>query len=381
MKYLLLFIIMASIAYSIKTENYTPFCTLDNYDHKKLFSPIEMIVNQVTPFIVQKKQKYVNIELPITALELDKILSSIKIESVTNKFKELPGYRYNLVDHPKYSIIKDDIISKISNNVYSVVSKKIQSYLSTKPKYCSSKTSCILNLKDNRILKVGKDNNNNKAIEGQILININNYNIDILVRYVASTLNKFTLHYIMLDGFDFKRFFDSYDTSKFVNIYSNPLVNNYRADKTYLYSSNETPILSNTIKYNKKNLQRYQCYGKIENTKTACEAKYDSNGKPYSLVGVWDKPCEKNSDCPFYKQNKNYPNSFGGCVEQKCEMPIGAESASPTRFVSYDTIICSQCKKGVNCCEKQTDRTLYPKLLSPDYRFKNDSNIRSKYNL
>ena len=148
-----------------------------------------------------------------------------------------------------------------------------------------------------------------------------------------------------------------------------------------MYSSNEKPILTDKIKSKISDLQNYKCYGKIENTQSSCEARYDSNGEPYSLVGVWDKPCKKNKDCPFYKQNKNYPNSFGGCIEQQCEMPIGAESASPTRFVSYDTIICSQCKKGVNCCEKQTNRDLYPKLLSPDYRFKNDSGIRSKYNL
>jgi hypothetical protein len=382
MKYLLLFIIMASINYSLHTEGYSSFCTLSHFDHKKKFTPIQMIVNQVSPYIVQKTQKYVNINLPITALELKQLLSKIAITTIETPFKELQGFRYNLIDPPEYTQLTDTFINKISQSVFSIVSKHIKTYLSTKTKHCPSLKSCTLSLKDHRILKVGVNTNNNRAIEGQLLMEINGYHLEILVRYVASTINTVTLHYIQLDGFDFKPMFPVAPVHKNVQIYSNPLVNDYKADKTYLYSSNEKPILSTKIKRVKESpTHQYQCYGKPEVTQKLCEARYDSNGKPLQLVGVWDRPCKQNTNCPFYKKNTNYPNSFGGCIQNKCEMPIGAEYVSPSKFVTLDTILCGQCKTGLHCCAKQNNKKLYPTLKSPDYRFKNDSIIREKHNL
>ena len=31
----------------------------------------------------------------------------------------------------------------------------------------------------------------------------------------------------------------------------------------------------------------------------------------------------KDSECPFYKSNKNYENTFGDCINGYCEVPIG----------------------------------------------------------
>lgn len=41
--------------------------------------------------------------------------------------------------------------------------------------------------------------------------------------------------------------------------------------------------------------------------------------------GVWDRPCERNSDCPFFQANTTYKNYRGGCIDGYCEMPIGVE--------------------------------------------------------
>ena len=42
--------------------------------------------------------------------------------------------------------------------------------------------------------------------------------------------------------------------------------------------------------------------------KIQCES-VDDNG-----TGVWDKSCVYNEDCPYFKRNRNYPNSRGGCM-------------------------------------------------------------------
>lgn len=101
--------------------------------------------------------------------------------------------------------------------------------------------------------------------------------------------------------------------------------------------------------------------------------------------GIWDAPCQVNSDCPFYQANKNYPNEFGKCNKAtgKCEMPMGV---IPIGFTKYGKIepICYNC--GTNstdsrCCGKQFDDIKSGKAnyKSPDYVFKDDEYKRREY--
>ena len=60
-----------------------------------------------------------------------------------------------------------------------------------------------------------------------------------------------------------------------------------------------------------------------------CENLYDINGKKKNKIGVWDKPCKKNEECPFFKKNTNYENNFGGCKDGYCEFPVGTTRISP----------------------------------------------------
>jgi hypothetical protein len=61
-----------------------------------------------------------------------------------------------------------------------------------------------------------------------------------------------------------------------------------------------------------------------------CQSLKDINGEN-KQSGVWEKqkaidePCTTNEQCPYYKANKPYINSRGGCVNGYCEMPIGVE--------------------------------------------------------
>lgn len=112
-----------------------------------------------------------------------------------------------------------------------------------------------------------------------------------------------------------------------------------------------------------------------------CENKYSMIGykKP---SGVWDSPCSKDEDCPFYQQNKNYKNEYGKCVRGKCELPLNMENLGYHYYINEETVrpLCYNCdtKKWLPntepafCCEEQKDKKKYPHLNGPDYAFSND---------
>ena len=33
------------------------------------------------------------------------------------------------------------------------------------------------------------------------------------------------------------------------------------------------------------------------------------------LYGVWDRECKSDSECSYYKANKNYDNTYGKCLK------------------------------------------------------------------
>ena len=116
--------------------------------------------------------------------------------------------------------------------------------------------------------------------------------------------------------------------------------------------------------------------------KELCESSYDYYGKEKN-VGIFDSPCKKNEECPFYKANKNYDNEFGKCKEDGyCELPINME---PVGFHYFKTNtsklpLCYNCNSKEfdllpildTCCDKQFDKEKYSFLNTPDYAFKDD---------
>jgi hypothetical protein len=93
---------------------------------------------------------------------------------------------------------------------------------------------------------------------------------------------------------------------------------------------------------------------------------------------VWDKPPENNTDCPFYKSNKNYPNNFGGVNGNGfCVLPLGLVPAGFSSWYPESRPLCYNCKSDFYgkgslgyCCDKQE---------SPDYAFPGDQETRRKY--
>lgn len=116
----------------------------------------------------------------------------------------------------------------------------------------------------------------------------------------------------------------------------------------------------------------YRCYGDvtIEN-KALCDSPYNEVGDPKTRTTVWDHPCIVDTDCPFYKSNKNYKNKRGGCGDNGiCELPIGVRRTSSRKY--DDTKIfapfCYGCDAyDTDCCLRQS---------KPDYAFNGDTRAR-----
>jgi hypothetical protein len=97
--------------------------------------------------------------------------------------------------------------------------------------------------------------------------------------------------------------------------------------------------------------------------------------------------CISDTNCPFYKANKNYPNERGKCMDTgECELPLGLSRTGYNTYSKTDQPICHNCGVGSeHCCNKQRTNKTYP---SADYAFIDDYNDRykfkttlSKYNL
>ena len=141
-----------------------------------------------------------------------------------------------------------------------------------------------------------------------------------------------------------------------------------KAEKDFFKKKKEEEKIDNEYK-------KYRCFGKEGFNESTCRS-YSFDKK---TVGTWDKPCNTNEECPFYKKNKNYKNSRGGCNKGHCEMPLNIQ---PFGYKEYNKNIkpfCYNCDikdclgdDCYTCCKEQTNRKKYPTLKSPDYSFKND---------
>lgn len=126
---------------------------------------------------------------------------------------------------------------------------------------------------------------------------------------------------------------------------------------------------------------KYKCFLKKGFNDSTCKA-YDSIK---GTIGVYDKPCNVNDDCPFYKKNKNYENARGGCINGYCEMPVNIERVGYKNYRMANKPFCYGCNRSnclgeecFDCCEEQKND---PNLNSPDYMFSNDMYDRRNLNL
>lgn len=178
---------------------------------------------------------------------------------------------------------------------------------------------------------------------------------------------------------------------------------NFNDFKPRIDNMNEAlKIIENKKKLDSLN-SNYACFNTNFNSKqtilnydnkTLCESSIDSFGRPKE-VGIFDKPCEKNEECPYYKSNLNYKNDYGKCINGKCELPVNMKNIG-YHYYSYDKNykpLCYNCIESNNdnkeynilsttinnCCDDQFDKIKYPNLQSPDYVFENDIIKRINY--
>lgn len=90
---------------------------------------------------------------------------------------------------------------------------------------------------------------------------------------------------------------------------------------------------------------RYRCYD---------APSVPNRGVCESRGGVWDRPCERNEECPFYQANRNFKNYRGGCIDGYCEMPVGVKRASYRKWDKNTLPVCHGCPiENPRCCDGQ----------------------------
>ena len=121
----------------------------------------------------------------------------------------------------------------------------------------------------------------------------------------------------------------------------------------------------------------------------ACQSADPATG----MVGVWDNPCKSDDECPFWRANKNYDNSFGGCQPNgQCQLPTGLDQYQVGYKKYHKAGItkteCYNCPRDpltglprFDCCADQIQKTRDKKMDSPDYRFSGDEQTRNQPNI
>jgi hypothetical protein len=210
--------------------------------------------------------------------------------------------------------------------VYNVLKKHIEKEVYIKyNEFCNNINPCNLVINKRNVLKIGTNYSGNSIYEGQLLVSFKNKYFYYLINYVISDENQFSIHSLKLTGYDIKPInerLNQFSTisidNKYVNINSNPVFNTYKANEGYYVSDNEKGILKtkqeldklldDRLKLEQESL--FKCYGKFAINKGECESIYDKFNKKQNTVGVWDRECINDYECPFFGKNKNYPNTF-----------------------------------------------------------------------
>lgn len=165
--------------------------------------------------------------------------------------------------------------------------------------------------------------------------------------------------------------FDGIDTGYIVVLKSqerlleNGMYTMLQRDPNIILKRNDVNAVSASVKMQSPFDLRYTCYGDpYTSNKALCNSPLDETGQIKKKQTYWDRPCEKDADCPFFQANKNYMNYRGGCVDGYCELPIGVRRQSWRLYDPTTKPLCHGCPtSNMQCCDQQ-----YP----PDYAFELD---------
>ena len=121
---------------------------------------------------------------------------------------------------------------------------------------------------------------------------------------------------------------------------------------TVLYINTRETFITRLIRDPEVEDNNYHCYGDIQNlNKQLCNMPYDPFGNIKKKETIWDKPCEKNEDCPFYGKNKHHQIDRGKCVDKYCELPVGVRRISYTKYDDVDSVNKPFCHNTDECTD------------------------------
>ena len=352
---------------NLRTEGY-----INTYKNEISYDKMNVIINKINNENVQK------IKIPYEVINKNnnkqkfQDLKEIYYQEIFNNFTSLVNKyfkklkyqsQYHLGDKRKYEIFKTEIIS--DTNVPNLTFDfrdfifNISIFRKDKNYHFTFQVKCIYN-----ILQANLEYK-------QIDIIGMNEDMDIVFNH----LKQYNQKYCSLD---------SKDDDIMGLCHSKELESNKKSLEEYEKEFNETRV-NNFLNKRKYEIEKgideskYKCFLKKGFTENTCKA-YSFENK---TVGIWDKPCTKNTECPFYKLNKNYPNSRGGCIKGFCEMPKNIVRVGYKSYLKNNKPFCYNCNipncKGeqcFTCCDQQKNRRKYPYLKSPDYIFSNDHSDR-----
>ena len=319
---------------------------------------------------LDKKTDYPLIKRELELIEMDHILIVLKerYKNTNNiKFKINNDYSQNLLY--SYDLVKEWIIEKISLEADKEL-YKMDSINNTRFKYINDDLLEYSNYQKWERFKfkmvLYRDNKlTNYIIYFELVHKNPNYYINDLV-ILGTDIQENIL-------------FAEYKKNLFKPKYKLNVENDINYDKDEI---NE--FVNSKYKKEIYDYSRYYCFYK-ENAKNKLEC-ISPNALDDS-IGIYDSPCIYNEDCPFYKKNKNYPNSRGGCFNGYCELPTNVNLLGYKEYIESNNPICYNCKKTDNCngiecnmcCDDQKNTKLYPNLNGPDYAYPNDFNERIKH--
>jgi hypothetical protein len=207
--------------------------------------------------------------------------------------------------------------------------------------------------------------------EVELLINIDGIDHD--GRYHIKFLRFPVLDYEKDDTFDEFHYAGEYDNRFYIAKSKDPfyrMISNVEARNMYIQKITQD-----------KDRAKYQCFPSKTTTRESSGATRnhisDQTGCELSN-GIWEKRCEKDTDCPYYRANQNYPNEFGGCdvTTGYCRGPVGVKDLTFKKPENPDQAYCYNCPKGFlgpktlgQCC---------PQQKKPDYMFIKD--VSQRYN-
>lgn len=218
--------------------------------------------------------------------------------------------------------------------------------------------------------------------------------ITIIIIFIIIYLYLYTIDFFIPVAFNEDQEIDNRDINSF-NIF-NYFYKIPSSIKTKEKSSFDEMFITETMKLN---FEKILLNKELENQKEKINNGYcfDENGNMVTKskeecidIYTWDYPVNNSKECAYYKSNKNYLNDFGKLINNNCELPSNMKLIGYRHFSKDPQFLplCYNCEPNkrlfVNktlglCCYDQKDKLKYPNLITPDYAFKDDEEIRNVY--